>query len=136
MTGRWMRLADKRVAAATAVMILTACGAALYGDQQRANIIFIFADDWGWGDLSCHGHPYHWVSYAVVIEPWKLVANRDLSYVELYDLVADPLEKNDLKEKHPGTVKGLTQMIAEWQKTLPESPASHLFSSERVKRTQ
>ena len=23
---------------------------------SRPNIIFIFADDWGWGDLSCHGH--------------------------------------------------------------------------------
>ena len=28
------------------------------GDEQKPNIIFIFADDWGWGDLSCHGHPY------------------------------------------------------------------------------
>jgi N-acetylgalactosamine-6-sulfatase len=29
-------------------------------DAQRTqpNIVFIFADDWGWGDLSCHGHPY------------------------------------------------------------------------------
>ena len=26
--------------------------------EDRPNIIFIFADDWGWGDLSCHGHPY------------------------------------------------------------------------------
>ena len=26
------------------------------GDQP--NILFILADDWGWGDLSCHGHPY------------------------------------------------------------------------------
>ncbi len=25
---------------------------------QKPNIVFIFADDWGWGDLSCHGHPY------------------------------------------------------------------------------
>ncbi|MEC7109775.1 MAG: sulfatase-like hydrolase/transferase, partial [Planctomycetota bacterium] len=25
---------------------------------ERPNILFIFADDWGWGDLSCHGHPY------------------------------------------------------------------------------
>ena len=25
---------------------------------DQPNIIFIFADDWGWGDLSCHGHPY------------------------------------------------------------------------------
>ena len=28
-----------------------------YGDD-RPNIVFIFADDWGWGDLGYHGHPY------------------------------------------------------------------------------
>jgi len=26
--------------------------------QDKPNILFIFSDDWGWGDLSCHGHPY------------------------------------------------------------------------------
>jgi N-acetylgalactosamine-6-sulfatase len=25
---------------------------------SKPNIIFIFADDWGWGDLSSHGHPF------------------------------------------------------------------------------
>lgn len=25
---------------------------------ERPSIVFIFADDWGWGDISCHGHPY------------------------------------------------------------------------------
>ncbi|MEO0447989.1 MAG: sulfatase-like hydrolase/transferase, partial [Verrucomicrobiota bacterium] len=24
----------------------------------KPNIVFLFADDWGWEDLSCHGHPY------------------------------------------------------------------------------
>ena len=27
-------------------------------DNAKPNIVFIFADDWGWGDLSCHGHPW------------------------------------------------------------------------------
>ena len=26
--------------------------------QTSPTFCFIFADDWGWGDLSCHGHPY------------------------------------------------------------------------------
>lgn len=25
---------------------------------EQPNILFIFADDWGWGDLGCHGHSY------------------------------------------------------------------------------
>ncbi len=25
---------------------------------DRPNLLFIFGDDWGWGDLSCHGHPW------------------------------------------------------------------------------
>ena len=24
--------------------------------RSRPNILFIFADDWGWGDLGCYGH--------------------------------------------------------------------------------
>ena len=27
-------------------------------EAPKPNILFIFADDWGWGDLGCHGHPY------------------------------------------------------------------------------
>ena len=32
--------------------------AAAAEEAPRPNILFIFADDWGWGDLGCHGHPY------------------------------------------------------------------------------
>jgi N-acetylgalactosamine-6-sulfatase len=27
-------------------------------ESTKPNIVFIYADDWGWGDLSCHGHPW------------------------------------------------------------------------------
>jgi arylsulfatase A-like enzyme len=27
-------------------------------DTRRPNVLFIFADDWGWGDLGCYGHPH------------------------------------------------------------------------------
>ena len=30
----------------------------LIATEKKPNILFIFSDDWGWGDLSCHGHPY------------------------------------------------------------------------------
>jgi N-acetylgalactosamine-6-sulfatase len=40
-------------------LIVIACfGCSVASATDRPNIIFIFADDWGWGDLSCHGHPF------------------------------------------------------------------------------
>lgn len=75
--------------------------------------------------------PDHWVSYAIVDQHWKLVANNDLSYVELYDIAQDVYEKNDLKEINVDIAKGLIEQIREWQKSLPEKPNQKLFSAER-----
>jgi N-acetylgalactosamine-6-sulfatase len=75
--------------------------------------------------------PDHWVSYAVVSKNWKLVTNRDAKYVELYDLVDDPLEKKDLKGKHPAKVTQLKKMLIQWQGTLPAKPTGNVFSNLR-----
>ncbi|WP_139959440.1 sulfatase-like hydrolase/transferase [Flavicella sediminum] len=75
--------------------------------------------------------PYHWVSYAVVDAQWKLVANHDLSYVELYDIASDVYEKTDVKEQNTSVVSDLKTKISAWQKTLPKKPNSKLFSKER-----
>lgn len=75
--------------------------------------------------------PYHWVAYATLDERWKLLANQDLSHTELYDVVADPLELNDLAESHTDVTKSLLDSIRAWQTTLPQNPNSDLFSAER-----
>ena len=77
--------------------------------------------------------PYHWVSYAVVDQNWKLLTNRDHSYTELYDLTADPYEKTNLKEQRPEVVKQLQKKLTTWQKTIPPHPTGNVFSAERAK---
>lgn len=77
------------------------------------------------------GKPEHWVSYVVASQNWKLLANRDTGYVELYDLLADPLEKTDLKAQHREVVKELLLLLNQWQDTLPAKPTGKVFSSLR-----
>lgn len=75
--------------------------------------------------------PYHWVSYAVVHDHWKLVTNKDDSHAELYDLAADPMEQHDLKNSHEDTVTELRHLLAKWKQQLPSEPSGAVFSSER-----
>ncbi|MDF9799253.1 arylsulfatase A-like enzyme [Catalinimonas alkaloidigena] len=75
--------------------------------------------------------PYHWVSYAIVDQNWKLVGNSDLSYVELYDITKDVYEQHDLKEENTEVVERLVHQIEEWQSSLPDKPDNKLFSEER-----
>ena len=76
--------------------------------------------------------PDHWVSYAVVDQQWKLVANRDLSHTELYDLVQDPLEQKDLHGARPKVVDELLVKLKVWLSDLPAQPTGDVFSNERA----
>ena len=58
------KLNCRRALIAVVVLIALQTNAALMAvaddsaPRTKPNIVFIFADDWGWGDLSCHGHPW------------------------------------------------------------------------------
>ena len=39
------------------LVLLAVLFAAARTRADQPNILFIYADDWGWGDLGCHGHP-------------------------------------------------------------------------------
>jgi len=75
--------------------------------------------------------PDHWVSYAIVDQQWKLVANKDLSYFELYDIATDVNEATNLNDQEPGVSKALIDKSKAWQAELPEGPSEKLFSKER-----
>ena len=51
--------------------------------------------------------------------------------MELFDIAADPYEKNDVKEEEPEVVKQLLEKLAEWKATLPAKPTGNVFSAER-----
>ncbi len=78
-----------------------------------------------------NNQPYHCVSYAIVYQNHKLLANRDSSYVELFDITTDPYEKTDLKEAEPEVVQRLLSKLDEWKSTLPAKPTGNVFSAER-----
>lgn len=39
-------------------LAITSLASVTSGETSKPNIVFIYADDWGWGDLSCHGHKW------------------------------------------------------------------------------
>lgn len=50
---------------------------------------------------------------------WKLLLNANGSDVQLYDLLADPNENDNLASKQPEVAKRLTETALSWKKTLP-----------------
>lgn len=76
--------------------------------------------------------PYHWVSYAMVHQNWKLLTNRDATYAELYDITVDPYEKADLSKAKSEVVVEMMQQMDHWKSTLPTAPSGNVFSRERT----
>lgn len=76
----------------------------------------------------------HWVSFAVVHDKWKFVTNSDDSKQELYNIVADPYEKTDLKDAHKEEVARLSGLIEDWKKSLPAGPSGEVFSELREQK--
>jgi N-acetylgalactosamine-6-sulfatase len=76
----------------------------------------------------------HWVSFAVVHNQWKFVTNSDGTRQELYDIVADPYEKTDLKESKKEEIIRLLSLLEEWKKSLPAAPSGEVFSSLRKQK--
>jgi N-acetylgalactosamine-6-sulfatase len=77
--------------------------------------------------------PDHWVSYAVVLDQWKLCTSRNFDHMELFNLITDPLEKNDVSNKEKSVVKKLKKELDDWLASLPEKPTGNVFSSLRDK---
>ena len=76
--------------------------------------------------------PDHWGSYAIVSNGWKLIANQDLSYTELYDLSADPLEKTNLADRTQERRASLLNRLTAWRDSLPAKPSGSVFSATRT----
>jgi N-acetylgalactosamine-6-sulfatase len=76
--------------------------------------------------------PEHWVSFAMVQQHWKLVANKDRSHLELFDLGVDPYEKSDLSAEHPKVVTEMRRDLEAWIAGLPAQPNPKLFSELRA----
>ncbi len=70
-----------------------------------------------------YGHVVHKSPMLAIREgKWKLLMNPDRSRVELYDIPADPVELNNLADRHPEVVEHLATQVLAWQRTLPEGP--------------
>ena len=80
--------------------------------------------------------PDHWVSYVVVSGQWKLCLNRDFDYVELFDLVRDPLEKRNVASRQGKVVARLRTKLDDWLASLPKKPSGNVFSVLRDQDTE
>jgi arylsulfatase A-like enzyme len=57
---------------------------------------------------------------------WKLLCDYDGTKPELYDLIADPAEANNLAAKHPIIADRLTKTVLTWNASMPQDKGAEL----------
>ena len=60
---------------------------------------------------------------------WKLLMNPDRSRIELYDIVRDPTELDNVADGNAEVVKRLSERLLAWRKTLPPGPVEAVAGS-------
>lgn len=73
----------------------------------------------------------HWASYVLVSGKWKFLTDREQSYIELYNIVNDPLEREELSGSQPRVVSELSKKLEGWISSLPKEPTGNVFSGLR-----
>lgn len=62
---------------------------------------------------------------------WKFLMNPSMNRVELYNVVEDPGEVDNLAKDNPVLVEEFSDYLLKWQKTLPEGPV-HKDAGEKI----
>jgi len=60
---------------------------------------------------------------------WKLLMNPDHSRLELYDILKDPTELDNVTQQYPQLVQRLSEKVLKWQRTLPAGPIEKIAGS-------
>jgi arylsulfatase A-like enzyme len=102
---------------------------ALQGDSfERTKSVY-----WVWplGLNSQDPASYYWPHQAYQSGDWKLLVNDELGTVELYNVLGDWYETDDVAAENPEVVQRLLAEMTEMRATFPEYPGSEVFSSLR-----
>lgn len=78
---------------------------------------------WEWRFPIVDDNPNHanrWPEAAVRKDEWKLYHNSKINRTELYNIVEDPFEKNNLKETNSQKVEELLELWKKWKSELPQ----------------
>jgi N-acetylgalactosamine-6-sulfatase len=76
-----------------------------------------------------------WPAWAMRDGPWVLILDESKQRVELYDVVADRTQANNLADKHPDRVAKMRMQLDTWQDSLPNSIDTKLQTTTAAKKT-